>query len=273
MLYQKLLMGNQPYFISVGCAAAFENHCHPEIEMSFCLEGRFDIVCEGKRFTLEAGDLAVILPMVGHEVPPGNHDCRCLTVEVGYGLLGSFFEVFTEQKQSCLIYRKSELEQSELTALLYETAALYTARAEFSELAVRGNLYRIGALLLQRIDRAPADAPKNRSTSDLKKIETALEIIYNRYYEPLSIEEISAACGYSQSNFCKRFKTITGDTFHHTLNRHRVEIACLLLREGSDPIEKIARETGFSETKSFCRVFKSLMGQSAGDYRKGLNRK
>lgn len=273
MLYQKLLLGRQPYFISVGCAAAFENHCHPEIELSFCLEGCFDILCEGKRFTIEAGDLAVILPMVGHEVPIGNQGCKSLTIEVGYGLLGSFFEVFTELGQSCLIYRNSELRQSALSALLYETAALYTAHEDFGELAVRGNLYRIGALLLQRIDRAPADAPKSRNAADLKKIETALEIIYNRYYEPLSIEAISAACGYSQSNFCKLFKTITGDTFHHTLNRHRVEIACLLLREGSDPIEKIARETGFSETKSFCRVFKSLMGQSAGEYRKGANRK
>ena len=35
-------------------------------------------------------------------------------------------------------------------------------------------------------------------------------------------------------------------------------------------VEQIASEVGFSDTKSFCRVFKKQIGQTAGSYRKNL---
>ena len=40
--------------------------------------------------------------------------------------------------------------------------------------------------------------------------------------------------------------------------------------EASFTVEKIAQETGFSDAKSFCRVFKKLMGKNAGEYRKRI---
>lgn len=274
MLYQKLLMGSKPYFISVGMASAFETHRHPEIELSFCMEGAYDIICENKRYSLTAGDLAVILPMAGHEIPPDNNPCKNLTVEVGYTLLCDFFEAFINCNANCLIYKKSELQHTELfqqlSELLIQTANFQSSNSEFSELLIKGNLYKISAMLLQILHSSQTIDVQNKKLTDVKKIDKALEIIYNHYYEPLNIEVISTSCGYSKSNFCKIFKNITGDTFHHTLNRHRIEIACMLLRESNDPIEKIATETGFSDTKSFCRVFKQLMGESAGEYRKSL---
>ena len=87
------------------------------------------------------------------------------------------------------------------------------------------------------------------------------------------VESVSAVCGYSKSNFCKIFKKITGDTFHNTLNRRRVEVACVLLRQTDDPIEKIAQEAGFADIKSFCRVFKNHTGSNAREYRKDFKAK
>ena len=56
MLYQKLLMGNKPYFTYVGNAAPFVAHRHPEVEISYCLEGSYAILCENKQYLLSAGD-------------------------------------------------------------------------------------------------------------------------------------------------------------------------------------------------------------------------
>lgn len=274
MIYQKLLMGSKPYFISVGSASAFEMHRHPEIELSFCMEGAYDIICENKRYSLTEGDLVVILPMAGHEIPSDNCPCKNLTIEVGYTLLGDFFEAFTNCNSHCLIYKKGEVQHKalykQLLELLMQTAILHSSDYDFDELSIKGNLYKISALLLQMLHSPQPVDIQNRKLTDVKKIDKALAIIYNHYYESLNVETISSSCGYSKSNFCKIFKNITGDTFHRTLNRHRIEIACMLLRESSDPIEKIAIETGFSDTKSFCRVFKLFMGASAGEYRKSL---
>lgn len=267
MLYQKLLMGNKPYRIFTGSARAFQEHRHSEIELSFCLEGSYDIICENKRYSLNRGDLAVIMPMVAHEIPSDNGACDSLTVEVGYALIGEYFEPLTTHKEQCLLYDHTQLPQP-LSELLFHTAGLHKSNSDYSELSVKGNLYHISAFILQMLHPSKAiDAP-SRKLIELQKIDPALDIIYNRYYEPLTVEEISLACGYSKSNFCKIFKAVTGHTFHYTLNRHRIEIACMLLKGSDDSIEKIATKTGFSDTRSFCRTFKSFMGESAGVYKK-----
>ena len=274
MLYQKLLMGNKPYFLSFGKALAFETHRHPEIELSYCAEGKYDMICEKKQYFLSSGDFAVIGPMAAHEFPQNNLACQRMTIELGYTLLGTYFETFTAHYSGCQIFKKSDLQHTaayrQLIALMEETAALHRSDSSFSELSIKGNLYKISALLLQMSCSSQAANIQSKKLTDVKKIDQALETIYNRYFEPLNVEDISAFCGYSKSNFCKIFKNITGDTFHNTLNRHRIEVACMLLRETNDTVEKIAQETGFSDAKSFCRVFKKLMGKNAGEYRKSI---
>lgn len=275
MIYQKLLMGNKPYFVSVGRASAFVKHCHPEIEISYCLEGCYDIICENKRFRLGSGDFMIIPPMAKHEVPEGNDaSCKNLTVEVGYTLLGELFETFAYQKVNCHLYKKNDLQHAEtyqqLVALLEETAILHGSHAAFADLSIKGNLYKISALLLQMLYDTQRIDVKSRKLNDVIKIDNALETIYNNYYKPLDIETVSHSCGYSKSNFCKIFKNITGDTFHNILNRHRIDVACMLLRETNYTIEKIAQETGFTDTKSFCRVFKKIKNKNASEYRKRL---
>lgn len=274
MLYQKLLLGSNPYFISVGEDSAFEIHRHPEMELTYCMEGVCNIICENKHNSLTAGDFAVIFPMAAHEIPPNNGLAKKITIEAGYTLLGKFFEHFTNQKASCRLYKKSELQDNstykKIVALLEETATLHCLGSTFGELSVKGNLYKISALLLQMFSSPQTDDVQSKKITDVKKIDRALEKIHNSYFEPLSVEEVSTFCGYSKSNFCKIFKSITGDTFHNTLNRHRIEVACMLLRETDYTIEKIAGETGFADTKSFCRVFKKIMGKNAGEYRKSL---
>jgi len=276
MLYQKLLLGSKPYYIAVGHASAFEAHRHPEFEISYCLKGSYEILCENRRYTLEPGDFIVIPPVASHQIPPGNDAaCQSMTLEFGYGLLGEHFQLLNRQNPVCEVYRQASLRDTsfyrEITALMQETAALIQSYSPFDALSIKGNLYKISALLLQKAVPSQAVSPSGKKLADIKKIEQALGIIYNRYFEPLSIEEISASCGYSKSNFCKIFKSITADTFHNTLNRHRVEIACMLLRESSHTVEEIAQKTGFADSKSFCRVFKKLMGKSAGEYRKTAN--
>ncbi len=273
MLYQKLLIGDKPYFLSVKSADPFEVHRHSEMELSYCLHGTYDIVCENRRYTLTEGDFAFILPLAAHELPEGNDpSCCCVTMELGYSLLGNHWKAFTVPHSKCLCYRKCDMQHSpiykQLADTIRETVTLHQSDSLFDELLIKGNLYKVSGLLLQLFQSTQAIDVQSKKTIDIKKIDQALEIIYNRYYESLTVESVSALCGYSKSNFCKIFKALTGDTFHNTLNRHRIEIACLLLQGSNDSIEKIAQAIGFSDIKSFCRVFKKTIGMNAGEFRK-----
>lgn len=272
MLYQKLLLGTDPYFISAGRGIPFENHRHPEIELSFCIEGGYTVVAEGKDHRLKKGDLAIFGPMTSHEYTDDiDPDTLRLTVEIGPAMLMEYFEPLISRLHSFETHRLMDGAlplYGELKELLLEIADADINDPPFKELTVKGDLYKVCSLLLKLAFEKEYGRTTDRSLKSVGKIEKALELIYNRYNEPLDIETVSAACGYGKSNFCKTFKAVTGETFHELLSRHRVEIACLHLKESGNSIEQIALSVGFADSKSFCRVFKKIMGESAGSYRK-----
>ncbi len=273
MLYQKLLVGANPYFVSVGPGSAFEVHRHPEIELSYCIKGTYNIIIGKKEYVLREGDLAVVNPMAAHEL--GNKltdDCLRLTIDVGPGLLGDQFELFVSMNPDSSVFslKHEDVDElhKELADLLDQTAVFFDEKRAFYSLTVKGNIYKISALLLQILAKDNAHDLTLKPQTDVEKIDRAISIIYNRYDEPLDLDSVSRLCGYSKSNFCKVFKSITGETFHNMLNRHRVDIACLKLRESNASVEDIALSVGFSDTKSFCRVFKTITGESSGKYKK-----
>ena len=267
MLYQKLLIGKNPYVVAVGPANPFQTHCHPEIELSYCLSGQYSVLLGGKALELKEGDLLILNPMIPHEFPKNSSGGQRLTIELGPGLLGDYFDHFSRMhpEPRILSLKADHPGYAPLTALLEDIARLRREPSEFSGLLLRGNLYRLSGLLLELL-------AQNRSATALRndtaQIEQALEIIYSHYAEDLELEAVAQTCGYSKSGFCRVFKAVTGDTFHALLNRHRIEIACMHLKNGQHPIERIAAEVGFSDAKSFCRVFKARMGCSPGAYRK-----
>jgi len=274
MLYQKMLVGKHPYIIAVGDASPFECHRHPEIELSYCLEGEYCVVIEGRKQCLCAGDLLVLNHMTAHEFPKGEPGTATrLTIELGPLLLGDYFDAFSEITPRDNLLRLREENESrelcqELDRLLVQTAELHTQKADFFGLEIQGNLYKISALILRILGDKSRSSMPARAFQEVDKIEQALQSIYDRYYENLDLETMSQMCGYGKSNFCKVFKRIAGDTFHNILTRHRVEIACLHLKESASSVEQIATMVGFTDAKSFCRAFKKITGETPGGYRK-----
>lgn len=266
MLYQKLLVGADPYYVALAENDGFELHCHPEVELSCCLAGEYGITLDGEKYTLRAGQMAVIRPMTGHSLDSGDY--VRLTVEMGQSLLGPYFKQLEFLCRENLILTLNTSDDplfGEVWQLLGELAE--AENGTFRNLLQKGNVYKLSGLLLQLLTRKRGlEAGENRHFAE--KIGLALDMIYNRYFDDLTVDEVSAVCGYSKSSFCRVFKAVTGDTFHNTLNRHRVEIAGDMLRSTRLPVEKIAEQIGYPDAKSFCRVFKRITGVSAGSYRK-----
>ena len=272
MLYQKLLIGKNPYVVAVGPAKPFPLHCHPEIELTYCLNGEYSVLLGGKSLDMKDGDLLIIPPMIPHEFPKNSKNGYHLIIELGPGFLGNFFDHFARMHQTptVLSLKIDTPAYAALAELLEDTAQLRRKPSEFSGLLLWSNLYRLSGLLLELLAQ---NSPATPIRNDTIKIEQALEIIYSHYTEPLELETVAQTCGYSKSGFCRVFKSVTGDTFHALLNRHRIEIACMYLKNGQNSIEQIATDVGFSDAKSFCRVFKNQMGCSPGNFRKQFDSK
>lgn len=275
MIYQKLLSGTEPYFAHISKSYLFENHCHPEIELSYCFKGSYKIVIDNTEYALKQGDLAIIGAMVPHELPE-NHNGVRLTIEIGPAFLSEQFNPLLSVNPFEIILNAdggSPLNSS-LRSLLDETANVLISKPDFYNLTVKGNIYKISAIILSLLKESTfSDNPSLLTFSHIDKISHAINMIYNHYDEQLNLDTVSKVCGYSKSNFCKTFKAITGSSFHAMLNRHRIDIACLKLKEGNSGVEDIATSVGFLDSKNFCRVFKKVMGKSTGEYLKNLKEK
>lgn len=274
MLYQKLLMGNDPYLIGFGDNKPFMAHRHPEVEVSYCVEGTYDVEIENTVYTLNAGEMVVVTPMAKHEfLNSPNISGKKVTIEVGPQFLGDFFVPFLKIKQGGIFISLNDKENKSATHILQifeKIIALWGERDEFYSLALKGYLYDFSANLLRVLNIQTQNENSTKNLQDIEKIDFSLKLIYERYSESLDLQTVAELCGYSKSNFCKIFKSVTNETFHSVLNRYRVEMACIYLANSNEPIEQIANSTGFADTKSFCRVFKKITGITAGEYRKRL---
>ena len=273
MLYQKLLPGADSYFVNLSRGSAFEEHCHPEIELSYCFKGSYTIIIAQEEYLLKEGDLAIVNPMVSHEFKQfSSTDSQRLTIEIAPSFLEELFSLFVSMNCGNSVFPLGREGQppiyGELSALLNETVLLMQSTEPFSQLSIKGNVYKISAILLKlSAESASPEIPKN-SLADIKKIGIAVNMIYNFYNRDISLDEVSTLCGYSKSNFCKVFKMVTGETFHSLLNRHRIDIACMRLKESDSSVEEIALSVGFPDSKSFSRTFKKITGTTALAYRK-----
>lgn len=271
MIYQKLLTGNKPYYLSgIRRSKSFHLHRHPEIEFFYCLKGRCALLVNKVRYELTAGDLLLIGSMNAHEFAE-DQGSLCLTVamEVGPLFLGEYFDPLAKITAKNPRLSLEDPENAPLKALVLQLVKIKKNPDPTAELEGRGLLYQLCARLLRKFDLQEETAEGDENLRAVEKVERALELIYEQYASDLTVEQAAALCGYSKSNFCRVFRRITGQTFHQALNRHRIETACALLKKTDRGIEEIAAETGFSDVKTFCRVFKAEKGCTAGQFRRG----
>ena len=265
-----MFVGRNSYFVNVTQGGGFPVHRHHETELSFCIKGSYDIMCDDRMIKLKAGDLLIIPPMCMHEFTEYEENTEMLTMEFGAEFLGEYHEKFLK----CEIAQDVQsLEASpdphlkKLYELFMELVQMRKNREEYPEMFVKGNLYLIGGIIYNHLLTDNGNNFEKRE-SDISKIDSVFEFLYSNYDKPITIKDISTRFGYGESNFCKTFKKLTGTTFHSVLNQHRIDIACEYLARSDLSIEEIAVKTGFSDAKSFCRVFKNLKDQTPGNYRK-----
>jgi len=266
LLYQQLLIGEKPYIVSCSNKLGFCEHKHPEIELSYCLKGNFNIIINKELYEVEEGSMAIVSSLTAHEFPENSKkDCLRLTIIFGPTFLAQHFEGFSKSVLTSPIISLKGQQHRQLREILDETVRLCQNKSDISELLIKGNLYKISAYILKEFTE---ENSQKKDLRDIPNIDAALDLIRNKYSVNLTVEEAAELTGYSKSNFCKIFKRITGETFHTTLNRYRVRIAGYLLCETADSIEDIAVKVGFADSKSFCRVFKTITGKTPGTYRK-----
>ena len=119
---------------------------------------------------------------------------------------------------------------------------------------------------LQR--RQMLNAIDRRKERDNQPIRSAKLYIRKHFSEPITLEEVSDAIGFSVNYFSTLFKKETGEGFAKYLTRIRMEEARAFLRDTRQPIAEICKGVGYGDIKHFTRTFKAETGLTPGEYRK-----
>jgi transcriptional regulator GlxA family with amidase domain len=107
----------------------------------------------------------------------------------------------------------------------------------------------------------------SHSDEMVKKIQHTIE---TNYLNINTIEEITKNLPASRRNIVRRFKQATGVPPIEYLQHIRIEKAKKQLEQTNLNISEIINETGYTDPKSFRKVFLKLVGMTASEYRNKL---
>jgi transcriptional regulator GlxA family with amidase domain len=107
-------------------------------------------------------------------------------------------------------------------------------------------------------------APKDHGDDRVLHVQSWIEAHHG---EPIGIDDMVHAAGMSVRNLNRRFVSATGMSPGDYLRRVRIEAAKRLLEAPNMPIDRVAGEVGYGDTRAFIRAFRAVAGLSPGQYR------
>jgi len=92
--------------------------------------------------------------------------------------------------------------------------------------------------------------------------------ITNNMAEPISMSDVAAELGMSESRFSRFFRRSTGNSFTDFVNRVRINSACHLLMQTDHYVTDICYQVGFNNVANFNRRFLEIKGMTPSEFRK-----
>lgn len=107
-----------------------------------------------------------------------------------------------------------------------------------------------------------------RTSPGYAAVAGAIEVLQNRFDQPLRIEDLARDSGMSQAQFDRRMRSILQVSPRQFLTRVRVEAAAAALTGDQRALSDIALACGFYDQASFSRQFRQATGLTPTQYRK-----
>jgi AraC-like DNA-binding protein len=98
----------------------------------------------------------------------------------------------------------------------------------------------------------------------------ARDLMDARFAEPLDLDAMARAAGFSRYHFAREFRAAFGETPGAYLSRRRVERAKDLLANANLTVTEVCMVVGFSSLSSFSRRFTELVGRTPSVYQKRI---
>jgi AraC-like DNA-binding protein len=130
--------------------------------------------------------------------------------------------------------------------------------------AASASAYGLVMSLCETVGRSKRDSEQRPAA-----VRAAIELVQQRFAEPIGVEDMAASSGYSRYHFTRLFTDCEGVSPYQYLVRHRLREAARQLQTTDVPIKAIARATGFTDANYFGKAFVKAFGLTPGAMRRG----
>ena len=267
------LLQTDPVEIVYGVVAHEGVDMHHAFEVDIMLAGTEVHAFEGTEITASSGDVVLIPAWEPH----GWRTIGDLREECVVHFLPEFLGEEEFDGLSWLsLFATRPPDRPQTRSAAARTEAVAIGRRIVDEYAERGfawrdmirlELARLLALLAREWQPALRDLTRSTKAS-LSRIVPAVEMVQGDSSRRISLEDAAEACGFSPAHFHEIFRNTMGVTFGRFALRARLHQAAHLLLHTGNPIDTIAKDTGFADGSHLHRAFVRTYDCTPAQYRK-----
>ena len=251
-------------------------HWHEEIELIYCLEGRYTVQICDDQYNIAPGHVLFINSGELHSVTVIEEGLFAF-IEFGSSLVGRDFNLMANNAFSLrqLDLNADEDRGDDEIGLIRDSLSVIMDELRETRIGthnmIKAHIMALFVLLLRAIPvKEEQDVSRMDRIFKRNKINEVFDHVEKHYARNITLKEAAKVAHYSERSFLYAFKLVTGMTFHSYLNHYRVERAIELLPYREYSIEYIGYLVGIPVPKSFSRIFCRVMGISPSEYRRRL---
>lgn len=255
----EFLMHNDPSFPIIFHKDYYEAqsnifiHWHESVEMLCFIEGEAQVLSNTETRLISATQTAIINPGNIHSIATLEKPCQyyCLIVDprlfqnVGINLDSVQLAFEASDDFICASFEQIHCEYTEQPTLYKQRVLL---------------LVKDLLIHLYRNHSSPSRILNTHSVDKNQAVKRAVEYIQRNFAQPISLDCLSEALGYSKFYLCRIFKEYTSMTLTDYINFYRCLNARRLLRQEGKNVSESMVLCGYSSISHFSRQYKRYIG-------------
>ena len=230
----------------------FENHCHARYEMIAVFEGQMSIVVDGERYTLGAGEIIMIPPLLYHSVfTVGDITYKRATLLFDGELIpGEIRDDFVSKIKSHPVSRENA--QKGLMSSLEEV---------FCRKDIERYLPLVSSLLTEAMYIHAYKAGESERVKINSSVKAIIDYVDAHITEKILLDDIAASLFLSKSTVCHLFVSEMKISPKQYILQKKLAYAAKLINSGTSALDA-SRAVGYENYANFYTAFKKVFGKS-----------
>lgn len=231
-------------------------HFHNSIEIAYVLEGCMEALLNGQQVRVQAGEVLLCSSFVIHSYRDSSY-ARAHVAIIPLSIVPTLSKTLLSRAFASPVLPDEDGQLRTLMSMLVD------ASNRDNSMLLKGLSYAILGLAIER-----AGLTQPRSGEQTQLIRDVLQYLNAHIAEPLCVQSVARAFGYSKSRFSHLFNDRLKCTLPAYVRQLRCQQAARLLRETELSVLDIALRTGFDCPQTFYRAFKQCYGVTPMAYKR-----